>query len=57
MNLQEHISKEVLKNYVKNCQNYTEKMKTDLCLIIDSGQTPEDICKAILLYFTTYTWQ
>ncbi len=56
MSIEEHISKEILKNSVKNCPNYTEKMKRDLCEIIDVGQTPDEICRAVLLYFAAYTW-
>lgn len=57
MSIQEHFYKETLKNCVRTCQNYTEKMKQDLCRIIDCGQTPEEICQAVLLYFATYTLQ
>ena len=56
MSIQEHFYKEMLKQVVKNSPNYTEKIKSDLCNIIDIGKTPEDICQAVLLYFAANRW-
>ena len=49
--VQNHILKESLKQAVKNGQSYTDKMKSDLLKIIDFYKSPEEICKAILVYF------
>lgn len=54
---QEHACKELLKKVVDNGQNYTEKMKSDLKEIIDHGNSPEEICKATLIYFAMCRWQ
>ena len=50
--MQEHLTKEALKLIVDNSPNYTEQIKQDLKNIIDAGHTPEEIAKAILLYFS-----
>lgn len=55
--MQEHVCKELLKKVVDNGQNYTERMKSDLKLIIDQGKSPEEICEATLAYFATCRWQ
>lgn len=49
--LKEHTYKEFLKKVVDNGQNYTEQMKTDLKAIIDHGNSAEEICKMVLVYF------
>lgn len=49
--LQEHTYKKFLKKVVDNGQNYTEQMKTDLKEIIDHGNSAEEICKMVLVYF------
>lgn len=51
-NMQEHITKEVLKRIVDNSPNYSDQIKQDLKDIIDAGKTLEEIAKAILLYFS-----
>ena len=56
MDIQEHIYKEMLKQIINNSPNYTEKIKCDLCSIVDAGNTPEEIIKSILTYFATYRW-
>ena len=48
---QEHFTKEALKLTVDNSPNYSDQVKQDLKKIIDAGHTPEEIAKAILLYF------
>ena len=50
--IQEHLTKEALKRIVDNSPNYTEQIKQNLKNIIDAGHTPEEIAKAILLYFS-----
>lgn len=55
--MQEYACKELLKKVVDNGKNYTEKMKTDLKEIIDQGNSPEEICKATLIYFAMCRWQ
>ena len=50
-NMQEHLTKEALKLIVDNSPNYSDQVKQDLKNIIDAGHTPEEIAKAILLYF------
>lgn len=50
--MQEHLTKEALKRIVDNSPNYSDRVKQDLKKIIDAGHTPEEIAKAILLYFS-----
>ena len=50
--MQEHLTKEALKHIVDNSPNYSDQIKQDLKNIIDAGHTPEEIAKAILLYFS-----
>ena len=51
--LNEHMAKEAMKHIVDDSPNYTNQMKQDLKSIIDSGRSPEEICKAMLSYFAT----
>ena len=51
-NTQEHFTKEALKLIVDSSPNYSDQVKQDLKNIIDAGHTPEEIAKAILLYFS-----
>ena len=54
--LQEHIYKETLKQIVDSSPNYSDKIKSDVKAIIDSGKSPEEICKATLTYFSAIRW-
>ncbi len=49
--LQKHAIKEALKNIVDNGPNFSPQMRNDLNLIIDAGNTGEEICQAVLAYF------
>lgn len=49
--MNEHMAKEAMKSIVDNSPNYTRQMKQELKSIIDAGQSPEEICKAMLAYF------
>ena len=51
--LGEHLAKETLKHIVDDSPNYTYQMKQDLKAIIDAGQSPDEICKAMLTYFAS----
>lgn len=53
---QEHTVKELLKKIVDESYNYTPKMKDDIKAIIDVGKTPEEICQAVLSYFSMIHW-
>ena len=55
--MQEHACKELLKKVVDSGQNYTEKLTSDLKEIIDHSKSPEEICRATLVYFSMYRWQ
>ena len=50
--IQDHAFKELLKEIVK--RNYPDNVKNDLMAIIDIGETPEEICKATIIYFSTH---
>ena len=54
--MQEYACKELLKKFVDNSPNYTEKIKNDLKCIIDHGKSVEEICQATLAYFAMYRW-
>ena len=54
--MQEYACKELLKKFVDNSPNYTEKIKNDLKCIIDHGKSVEEICQATLTYFAMYRW-
>ncbi len=47
----EHLTKEGLKQIIKNNRNYTKQQKDALMLIVDVGETPEEVIKGILAYF------
>ncbi len=49
--LQEHITKETLKQYVDSCPNFPDYVKRDLKLLVDASKSPEDLAKKILAYF------
>ncbi len=49
--LNKHLKKECLKNVIDNNHTYTDKQKQDLKLIVDAGETPEEILEGILSYF------
>lgn len=49
--LNKHLKKECLKNIIDNNHAYTDKQKQDLKLIVDAGETPEEILEGILSYF------
>lgn len=49
--LQKHAIKEALKCVVDNGPNFSPKMKNDLKHIIDAGNTGNEICQAVLVYF------
>ena len=51
MNQQEHVIKEILKKIVKESPNYPEDIKRDIIMIIDAGNTAEEIFAATLDYF------
>lgn len=53
---QEHTAKEILKKIVDESSNYTPKMKNDNKIIINAGKTPEEICQAVLSYFSMIQW-
>lgn len=55
-NLQEHIYKEALKQIVDSSPNYSDRIKSDVKAIIDTGKSPEEICKATLTYFAAIKW-
>ena len=55
-NLQEHIYKKTLKQIVDNSPNCSDKIKSDVKAIIDAGKSPEEICKATLMYFAAIRW-
>lgn len=55
--IQMHVRKELLKKVVDSGQNYTEKMKSGLKTIIDQSKSPEEICRATLVYFAVCKWQ
>lgn len=51
--MSEHLAKETFKHIVDNSPNYTNEMKRELKAIIDVGQSPDEICKAMLTYFAS----
>ena len=52
-NSPEHILKETLKQIVDNSPNYSDRIKTELKAIIDTGKSPEEICIATLTYLAS----
>lgn len=51
--LEEHITKEVLKKIVDNSPKYPARVKADLKVLIDGSETPEKMCLALLIYFAS----
>ncbi len=49
--LQEHIAKEALKQYVESCHNYPDYVKRDLKLLVHASKSPEELARNILAYF------
>lgn len=50
-NLQEHLKKEALKTYVDSCPNFSDFVKRDLKLLIDTNEVSEALVQKILMYF------
>ncbi len=54
-NFQDKITKEMLKTIVDNSPNFSEQVKYELKLIIEQGNTMEEITKNTLAYFAIKT--
>lgn len=54
--IKEHEFKKVIKKLIDDSPNYTEKMKFDLHAIVDTSKTIEELCQAVLSYFSALKW-
>ena len=50
---EEHITKEILKKYVDNNNNFPEHVKHDLKALVDASKQPEELVLSLLTYFAT----
>lgn len=54
--VKEHALKEMLKKIVDDSPNYSEQVKADLKSIIDLENSPEEILKTCIVYFSMNRW-
>ncbi len=54
--LQDHVTKETIKRYIDSCLGFSDFVKRDLKLIIDTSQASDIALQKILAYFAGLRW-